>query len=181
MSTKRLIALLTALGAASLLVPGAGRADDSPPNKAVRECIERNGARYATPDKAWISQYVSLEDACRARFGKQADVTLTVTPLATGVTAKATVGARAAATIESSSSGRATTAKTRAAKRHRTGTAGGSTAARKASAAAAVNATLSAPQVRESVSRSGFASGWLVAVLLALTFSAAAVRIVRRR
>src|SRR5580765_6811455 len=88
MSTRRVLAVLVAC-AASPVLPGLASATDSPPGKAVRECIERNGARYATPDKAWISQYVSLEDACRARFGKEGDVTLVVSPLATGVVVKA--------------------------------------------------------------------------------------------
>src|SRR5689334_10418291 len=92
MSIQRVFVLAVAASGASLLMPALGRADDSQPSKAVRECIERNGARYATPDKAWISQYVSLEDACRARFGTEGDVELTVTPIATGVATKATAG-----------------------------------------------------------------------------------------
>ncbi len=163
----------------SLLAPAVGRADDSQPSKAVRECIERNGARYATPDKAWISQYVSLEDACRARFGNQGDVTLTVTPLATGVAAKTRAGSPANASTGTVSSGGMNTAT-----KHRGGTTTPGGKAAKTPAASplpVVQATLQVHRARASVIPDGLAPAWLWAILLGLPISGAAVRAIRRR
>jgi hypothetical protein len=173
MSTRRVLAALVAF-AASLVLPGLAWATDSPPGKAVRECIERNGARYATPDKAWISQYVSLEDACRARFGMEGDVTLVVSPLATGVAVKAS---GTAASSPATGSG-AVVPTSAPGKNH--GTAKGrASLAEVHSAAPAVKAALAEAQVRESAG-GGFAPTWLIAVVLGALLTAAAVRIVRR-
>ena len=141
----------------------------------MRECIERNGARYATPDKAWISQYVSLEDACRARFGKEGDVTLVVTPLATGVTAKAEPPLRSPAAGQGSAWRR----RPRRADQNPGASKGHATLAEVHSAAPAVKAALAESQVRESAS-GGLAPAWLIAIVLGALLSAAAVRIVRR-
>jgi hypothetical protein len=182
MSTGRLLVGMAAL-AASLLVPAVGRAAESPPHKAVRECIERNGARYATPDKAWISQYVSLEDACRARFGKEGDVTLTVTPLATGVTAKETAGVRTSVSADRGSSGTTTTTSNgHVVTKKQRGTGGtASPTGRVSSSAPAIRAALAQTQARASVVPDGLVPAWLWVIVLGLPFAAAAVRIARRR
>ena len=173
MSTHRLLAAIAAL-AALLALPGLARATESPPDKAVRQCIERNGARYATPDKAWISQYVSLEDACRARFGKEGDVTLVVTPLATAVTATGTATSPPAAGQDSGDA-----APPPGPTKPRGASKGHATLAEVHSAAPAVKAALAESQVRESAS-DGLAPAWLIAIVLGALLSAAAVRFVRR-
>jgi hypothetical protein len=187
MSTRWATAAV-AVSAAFLIVCAPGRATEPPPGRAVELCIERNGARYATPDKAWITQYISLGDACRARFGKEGDVTANVTPLATGVIPTGPTRTAVAQTTRSSNppvhdrGGKKKKAPTsHAASKPRRGGKTYATQGRSASVAPMVRAALAQGQARESVISGGFAPGWLVALLLVPPLAAAAVRSVRRR
>jgi len=65
------------------VLPSAPAAADNPSStkKAIRDCIVDNAARYFTPDKALLTQYIDLADACRAAFDKSAEYEITITPV----------------------------------------------------------------------------------------------------
>ena len=63
------------------LLLGAGSAAAKETLDPVAACVRDNLVRYASPDRAVVAQYLSLESACQARIEGQDQARVNVSPL----------------------------------------------------------------------------------------------------